>query len=87
LPVVATAAGGPLEILDESCGVLVRPNDATSLAAELESLVKDEGKRRRMGSAGVRRAAQLCDPGRQLLRLHAAIQQTAEAGMMPQARA
>jgi len=79
LPVVTTAAGGPAEIIDESCGVLVQPNDSASLAAHLETLVKNAGLRRRLGAAGVRQAAQLCDPGTQLQRLHAIIRQTAGA--------
>jgi glycosyltransferase involved in cell wall biosynthesis len=70
LPVVTTAAGGPLEILDESCGVLVPPNDASTLAAELATLVRNEDLRHRLGAAGIKRAAQLCNPGRQLMRLH-----------------
>jgi glycosyltransferase involved in cell wall biosynthesis len=75
LPVVTTAAGGPLEILDESSGVLVRPNDAASLAAQLGTLMRNEGLRSRLGIAGVCRAVQLCDPGNQLRRLHTIIQQ------------
>jgi glycosyltransferase involved in cell wall biosynthesis len=34
-PVVAPAAGGPLEIVDASCGVLYRPGDARAAAAAL----------------------------------------------------
>jgi glycosyltransferase involved in cell wall biosynthesis len=75
LPVVTTAAGGPLEIFDESSGVLVKPNDAASLAAQLGTLMRNEGMRSRLGVAGVCRAVQLCDPGNQLRRLHAIIQQ------------
>ena len=82
LPAVTTAAGGPLEILNESCGVLVRRNDAASLAAALETLVKNEGLRRRLGAAGMRRAAQLCHPGRQLRRLDAIIRRAAGAGII-----
>jgi glycosyltransferase involved in cell wall biosynthesis len=77
LPVVTTAAGGPLEIFDDSNGVLVRPNDAASLAVRLEGLLRDAELRRRLGAAGACRAAQLCDPGRQLARMHAIIQRAA----------
>ncbi|MBV8055274.1 MAG: glycosyltransferase family 4 protein [Deltaproteobacteria bacterium] len=79
LPVVTTAAGGPAEIIDDSCGVLVQPNDPASLAAQLETLVKNEGLRRQLGAAGVRQATQFCDPGTQLQRLHGIIRQTAGA--------
>jgi glycosyltransferase involved in cell wall biosynthesis len=73
LPVVTTAAGGPLEILDESCGVLVRPEDVASLAAELEGLICSEGRRRQLAAAAVRRATELCDPATQLRLLHCMI--------------
>jgi glycosyltransferase involved in cell wall biosynthesis len=76
LPVVSTAAGGPPEIIDETCGVLVPPNDAASLACQLEILIKDEGLRRRLGAAGTRRAAEMCDPGRQLQQLRAIVEHT-----------
>ena len=77
LPVVTTAAGGPLEIIDDSCGVLVPPNDAASLAHQLEILIKNEGLRRRLGAAGARRAAEMCDPSRQLRRLHGIVERVA----------
>ncbi len=87
LPVVTTSAGGPLEILDESCGILVHPNDAVSLAAALQSLLTDKSRRRRLGGAGVQRAAQLCDPGRQLRQLHNIIQRAANPGLIVRATA
>ncbi len=62
LPVVATALGGALEIVDETCGVLVPPNDVDALAAALARLIDDAGARRRLGAAGPARAAALCDP-------------------------
>jgi glycosyltransferase involved in cell wall biosynthesis len=82
LPVVATAAGGPMEILDESCGALVPPQNATLLAARLEGLMSNEGLRRKLGDAAVRRAAQLCDPATQLCRLHDMIMRVAAHGVI-----
>jgi glycosyltransferase involved in cell wall biosynthesis len=70
LPVVTIAAGGPLEVINESCGVLVPPNDAASLAAQLRSLMRSERLRRQLGAAALYRAKQLCDPSTQLQRLH-----------------
>ena len=70
LPVVAAAAGGPLEIVDDTCGILVPPGDAAALAAALRLLVEDSETRRRLGAASFRRALALCDPARQLPRLH-----------------
>jgi glycosyltransferase involved in cell wall biosynthesis len=69
LPVLSTALGGALEIIDSSCGVLVPPGDATALAAALEGLMRDEVRRQRLRQAGPDRARHLCDPSRQLARL------------------
>jgi glycosyltransferase involved in cell wall biosynthesis len=73
LPVVTTALGGPLEIVDESCGILTPPGDAEGLAAVLGQLIDDPALRRRLGAGGPERAAQLCDPVRQIERLRRAI--------------
>jgi glycosyltransferase involved in cell wall biosynthesis len=69
LPVVTTALGGALEIVDQSCGALVRPNDPAALADALARLLDDPGKRRRLGEAGPVRARELCDPATVLRRL------------------
>lgn len=52
LPVVATASGGVPELVDESCGILVRPRDAVALAGALQRLYEQPELRRRMGMAG-----------------------------------
>ena len=52
-PVVAAAAGGPLEIVEHGrTGLLVRPGDGAALAATLEPLLADPEERRRLGRAG-----------------------------------
>jgi glycosyltransferase involved in cell wall biosynthesis len=52
-PVVAAAAGGPLEIVDDGrTGVLVRPGDPDALADVLWRLLGDQAERRRLGDAG-----------------------------------
>jgi SAM-dependent methyltransferase len=61
LPVVTTQMGGPLEIVDASCGILVPP-DARSLAAALRELIDDDGKRATLSRGGPSRARALCDP-------------------------
>jgi glycosyltransferase involved in cell wall biosynthesis len=73
LPVVTTAAGGPVEILNPSCGVLVPTGDVDALADRLRRLIADPAERHRLGAAGVRRATQFCDPRKQLRGLYAAI--------------
>jgi phosphatidylinositol alpha 1,6-mannosyltransferase len=41
LPVAAPRAGGPAEILDETCGRLYAPGDATAAAAALVDILRD----------------------------------------------
>ena len=69
LPVIATALGGSVEIVDQSCGILVRPNDPMALAQSLGHLVSEKGERVRLGQAGPGRASDLCDPEQQLDRM------------------
>jgi glycosyltransferase involved in cell wall biosynthesis len=73
LPVIASRAGGAIEIVDGSCGLLVPPGDAGGLAAALEQLIVDDALRGRLAAAATLRARQLCDPQRQLTRLAAAL--------------
>jgi glycosyltransferase involved in cell wall biosynthesis len=68
-PVISSALGGALEIVDPSCGVLVEPGDADGLAATLDRLIDSPELRRTLGSAGAGRARELCDPGSQLNKL------------------
>jgi len=69
LPVVSTRLGGALEIVDDSCGVLVPPEDPDALAATLGRLIDHRDARLRIGAAGPARAAVLCDPAHILARL------------------
>lgn len=66
LPVISTAIGGASEIVDSSCGVLVAPGNTPELAEALARLVVDPGERARLGSAGPRRAHDLCNPAARL---------------------
>ena len=57
VPVIASAAGGPLEIITHGVdGVLVPMNDVGALAEQLRELADDEGMRRRLAKNGRRRA-------------------------------
>ena len=69
LPVVTTAIGGALEIIDPSYGVLV-PVDTGALARALRRLISDPAERARLGANGPSRARQLCDPVMQMGRLN-----------------
>jgi glycosyltransferase involved in cell wall biosynthesis len=81
LPVVTTAIGGGGEIVDDSCGVLVPQNDENTLADTLDDLIRNPESRARLASRGRRRAANLCDPARQLTTLADAIVATAQSRM------
>lgn len=70
LPVLTAALGGALESVDDSCGILFPPGDASALASALRSLVEGSESRRRFGAASYARALALCDPAGQLPRLH-----------------
>ena len=65
-PVVTTAMGGALEILNESCGLLAEPDSPASLAAALDRLIQSPELRSRLGQAGPARARHLCDPAAQM---------------------
>jgi glycosyltransferase involved in cell wall biosynthesis len=79
LPVVTTAIGGALEILDDSCGILTRPGDAEGLASSLRLLIGRSDLRLRLGRAGPARAKALCNPERQASRLYALCQRVLES--------
>jgi glycosyltransferase involved in cell wall biosynthesis len=56
-PVVATDVGGLRDlVVDGETGVVVPPRDPAALRAALDRLLADPALRRRLGSAGRRRA-------------------------------
>jgi glycosyltransferase involved in cell wall biosynthesis len=63
LPVVTTAMGGPQEIIDASCGIVVPPGQADQLADALRRLIDSSELRAALGQRGPQRARELCDPG------------------------
>jgi glycosyltransferase involved in cell wall biosynthesis len=65
-PVVTTSIGGALEILDDSCGLLVEPKNPEALADALRRLIESGDLRLRLGKPGPSRARQLCDPQTQM---------------------
>lgn len=59
VPVVATAVGGHVDsVVHERTGLHVPPRDPDRLAAALADLLADPARRRALGDAGVRRAAE-----------------------------
>jgi glycosyltransferase involved in cell wall biosynthesis len=81
LPVVASRAGGAIEIVDESCGVLVSPGDVNALAAALERLIVDRPFRARLAAGAPARAQHLSDPATQMARLADALTAMSPAGV------
>ncbi len=69
LPVVTTAIGGAIEIVDDSCGVLVDAHDPVALADALRRLIVDRTFRAALAAAAPARAHALCDPHTQMERL------------------
>jgi glycosyltransferase involved in cell wall biosynthesis len=80
-PVVATALGGPNEIVDDSCGFLVAPNDAAVLASTLRKLIEDHSLRTKLGAGGPERAQKLCHPNTQMRKLREAFLSTSRNGL------
>lgn len=85
VPVIATAWGGPLDYLDQTCGILVSPHSRealiTGFAAGMKTLAQSPQLRAEMGQAGSTRARQHFDWQRkidQILELYQLAQQPAE---------
>lgn len=70
LPVVTTSMGGAVEIVDNTCGVLVDEAATEVLASTLRRLIVDGTYREQLGTGGPARARSLCDPERQIDRLN-----------------
>ena len=75
LPVVTSALGGSLEIVDSSCGILVPPRKPEAVADALGKLISDRDLRIRLGAAGPARAKQLTDPAVQMSHLDAILEE------------
>lgn len=69
LPVVASGAGGPEEILADGHGRLVPSGDVVLLADALESLIADPAARKQLAESGPTRALALCDANARLAQL------------------
>lgn len=79
LPVLTSAMGAAVEIVDETSGILVPPDDPTALAQALCNLLDDPVVLRRLSAGGPARARLLCDPAS---RLHA-LQDLLETAQSP----
>lgn len=70
LPVVTSAFGGALEIVTPAYGSLLPPGDPLALAHELRLILNDKKRVHDASIHGPQRAAELCDPSRQVEALH-----------------
>lgn len=70
LPVVTTAIGGAVEIVNDSCGRLVPPNDINALSNILGFLISHPSERAILAAGGKLRAEYLCNPAKQLTQLY-----------------
>lgn len=75
LPVVASRVGGTPEVVDETTGALVPPDDPEALAGALRALLTDEPARRRAGEAARARYEQRFEAATWARRLHAVYEQ------------
>ena len=73
LPVLSTAQGGAVEIVDETCGELVEPDNAGQVSESLRRLLTNNTLRKTLGRGGPARAAELCDSMIVLNRLYTAL--------------
>jgi len=59
-PVIATAAGGPLDIIvDGNTGWFIPPNDSDAITSRVHDVFSDAGRADTMGELGLRRAHEL----------------------------
>jgi glycosyltransferase involved in cell wall biosynthesis len=74
LPVVATRVGGvPEVVVDGETGIVVEPDDVSSLADALDRVAADDALRERLGRAGSTRIAEHFDArstARQMVELY-----------------
>lgn len=73
LPVIATRWGGPADYLDDTCGILVDPENpvqlVSALAAAMQRLARDPALGRRLGQAGRQRVTAEFDWERKIDRI------------------
>jgi glycosyltransferase involved in cell wall biosynthesis/GT2 family glycosyltransferase len=77
-PVVAPAAAGPLEIIDDSCGRLYPPGDADAAAAAVLELIEEPALAAKLGIGGRTRAVSDFSPQAARERFAAAVEPLVE---------
>jgi len=61
IPIVATKTGGTAELVLPGTGLLASPEDPTSLADAMQTLLQDGARAEQLGDSGRRRAAEAYD--------------------------
>ena len=79
MPVIATAWGGPVDYLDQTCGILVDPSTSQSITAgfveAMQKLMADSSLCTQLGNAGRERVRKLFDWNQKLDQILAIYQQ------------
>ncbi len=70
LPVITANHGGATEIVDDTTGRLVEPNDPDALAGALEELVNDSSQRALLSQNAPARGAAISDPAKVLVAIY-----------------
>ncbi len=76
LPIITTALGGALEIVDARTGIPVRARDPKAFATGLRTLIENSELRRALGNGARTRVLNQCDPRRQFAALEKVFAQT-----------
>jgi glycosyltransferase involved in cell wall biosynthesis len=86
-PVIATRWGGPMDYLDETCGVMVEPSSREALVQgfveAMRSLIANPRLRRQMGINGRRRVQKYFDWEKQIDRIIGVYQQAIAESVAP----
>lgn len=77
VPVVTTAMGGPLEIVDERCGILVSEPSADLVAAALQRLIDTPALRASLAAVAPAQARRVSDPAARLAEVCAVVRASA----------
>ena len=72
LPIVTSKLGGPVEIVNETCGRLLPPGDFKNLALVLEEILENPELRKSLSKGGPTQAQTISDPVRQMRHLYEA---------------
>ena len=69
IPSISADTGGAAEFIDDTCGIRLATGDRAGLIREMNGLLREPDRRRRLGDSGPKRAREICDPDRQLQRI------------------